>query len=69
MQQTIIAALERVILNSLPRLEPLLIQAARNVAVGLINAAKAKTLPDRYKWAEPIIDQVGDQLLAAINQP
>lgn len=69
MQQTIVAALERAILNLLPKLEPLLIQAARNVAVGLINLAKAKSLPERYKWAEPIIDQVGDQLLAAINQP
>jgi hypothetical protein len=69
MQQTIVAALERAILNLLPKFEPLLIQAARNVAVGMINAAKSHSLPDRYKWAEPIIDQVGDQLLAAINQP
>ena len=69
MQQTIVAALERAIINLLPKLEPLLIQAARNVAVGLINAAKNHSLPERYKWLEPIVDQVGDQLLAAINQP
>ena len=67
MQQALIAALERALLNTLPKLEPLLIQAATNGIRGLVIAAKNGTLPDRYKWAEPIIDDVGDQILAALQ--
>jgi hypothetical protein len=67
MQQAMIAAFERALLNLLPRMEPLLIQAAKNIAKNLILAAKAKSLPDRYKWAEPIIDDVGDDLLKLIT--
>jgi hypothetical protein len=67
MQQALIAALERAMLNMMPRLEPLLMQAATNIIRGLVIAAKNGTLPDRYKWAEPIIDDVGDQILAALQ--
>jgi len=67
MQQALIAALERALLNTLPKIEPLLIQAATNVIRGLVMAAKNKQLPERYKWAEPIIDEVGDQILAALQ--
>lgn len=69
MQQTLIAAFERALLNVLPKLEPLLIQAAKNIATSLVMAAKAKNLPERYKFLEPIIDAVGDDLLKAINPP
>lgn len=67
MQQAMIAAFERALLNLLPKMEPLLIQAAKNITKSLILAAKAKSLPDRYKWAEPIIDDVGDDLLKLIT--
>ena len=51
-----------------PRIEPVILAAAKQLAIQAIESAKAQTLPARYAFLQPVLVELETDLIAALNR-
>ena len=51
-----------------PRIEPVILWAAKTLVVQAIESAKAQTLPARYAFLQPVLVEIETDLIDAINR-
>lgn len=51
-----------------PRIEPVILGAAKTLVVQAIESAKAQTLPARYAFLQPVLVEIETDLIDAINR-
>ena len=67
MQTAITLAIERALISLWPKIEPLILSAAAGIVMRLAQAAKDHAFPERWKFLEPVVDSIADDVIAALE--
>lgn len=52
-----------------PRIEPVILGAAKQLVIQAIESAKAQTLPARYAFLQPVLVEIEQDLLTFLGAP